>query len=89
MTTRHTVARLAYDVSGRFILIWCVTTAFLSLITLGLYLPFALNNLVRHLCNNIEVQIRWSETRPEAATGAEARANTDDVVPYESFEWQP
>jgi uncharacterized membrane protein YjgN (DUF898 family) len=59
MSQRMTIA-VVYEGRGRDILMWCVGTAALSLTTLGLYLPIALNDLVRYLCDSTEVQVRQS-----------------------------
>jgi len=56
--SQRTTVTVQYEASGPFIVGWCIETAFLSLITLGLYLPIGLNNLVRYLCDCTEVRIR-------------------------------
>jgi hypothetical protein len=55
--SQRTTVRVVYEASGPFIVGWCIETAFLSLITLGLYLPVGLNALVRYLCDCTRVEI--------------------------------
>lgn len=81
--TQYTIVRVVYDVSGRFTLGWCISTVLLSSITLGLYLPIAINSLARYLCDSIEIQISRSEV------GTEMEASAEPGVAYESFEWKP
>ena len=50
--------RVVYDGRGADILLWCVTTALFSLITLGLYLPVGINRLVRYILESTELQIQ-------------------------------
>jgi uncharacterized membrane protein YjgN (DUF898 family) len=60
MASSYRSVRIVYDGRGRDILWWCISTAFFSLITLGLYLPVAINKLVRYIFDNTEVQIQES-----------------------------
>ena len=50
--------RIVYGGRGRDILWWCISTAFFTLITLGLYLPVAINRLVTYIFDNTELQIQ-------------------------------
>ena len=52
---------IVYSARGRDILTWCIKTAFLSLVTLGFYLPVAANNLVKYLCEHTKIRIDESE----------------------------
>lgn len=61
MTKRHKTIGMVYTARGQDILIWCIKTFFLSLITLGFYLPIAANNLVKYLCEHTEIRIGESE----------------------------
>jgi len=61
MTSSNKSVRIVYEGRGRDILAWCITTLFFSLITLGLYLPVAINRLVRYIFDNTEVQIQMQE----------------------------
>ncbi|MDM8001252.1 MAG: DUF898 family protein [Dehalococcoidia bacterium] len=58
MASAYRSVRIVYEGRGRDILWWCVTTAFFSLITLGLYLPVAINRLVRYIFDNTELQVQ-------------------------------
>jgi uncharacterized membrane protein YjgN (DUF898 family) len=60
MASSYRSVRIVYDGRGRDILWWCISTAFFSLITLGLYLPVAINKLVKYIFDNSEVQIQES-----------------------------
>jgi uncharacterized membrane protein YjgN (DUF898 family) len=60
MASSYRTVRIVYDGRGRDILWWCISTALFSLITLGLYLPVAINKLVRYIFDNTEVQIQES-----------------------------
>jgi uncharacterized membrane protein YjgN (DUF898 family) len=60
MASSYRSVRIVYEGRGRDILWWCISTAFFSLITLGLYLPVAINKLVRYIFDNTEVQIQES-----------------------------
>jgi uncharacterized membrane protein YjgN (DUF898 family) len=62
MASSYRSVRIVYEGRGRDILWWCISTAFFSLITLGLYLPVAINKLVRYIFDNTEVQIQESPT---------------------------
>ena len=65
MAAQNRSVRIVYTGRGRDILWWCISTAFFSLITLGLYLPVGINRLVRYIFENTEVQIQVQE--PSAA----------------------
>jgi uncharacterized membrane protein YjgN (DUF898 family) len=71
MTKQYRRIGIVYNARGRDILAWCVTTAFLSLITLGLYLPVAVNRLMRYLCENTEIHIDESQVAEIQDTPAE------------------
>jgi len=60
MENNYKSVKVVYNGRGRDILWWCISTAFFSLITLGLYLPVAINRLVRYIFDNTEVQIQES-----------------------------
>ena len=60
MAGSYRSVRIVYEGRGSDILVWFVTTVFFSLITLGLYLPVAVNRLVRYIFDNTEVQIEES-----------------------------
>jgi uncharacterized membrane protein YjgN (DUF898 family) len=60
MASSYRSVRIVYDGRGRDILWWCISTAFFSLITLGLYLPVAINKLVKYIFDNSEIQIQES-----------------------------
>ena len=60
MAGSYRSVRVVYGGRGSDILVWFVTTVFFSLITLGLYLPVAVNRLVRYIFDNTEVQIEES-----------------------------
>jgi uncharacterized membrane protein YjgN (DUF898 family) len=60
MGSNYKSVRIVYEGRGSDILWWCISTAFFSLITLGLYLPVAVNRLVRYIFENTEVQIQES-----------------------------
>jgi uncharacterized membrane protein YjgN (DUF898 family) len=60
MASSYRSVRIVYEGRGRDILWWCITTLFFSLVTLGLYLPVAINKLVRYIFDNTEVQIQES-----------------------------
>jgi len=62
MVGSYRSVKIVYKGRGRDILWWCISTAFLSLITLGLYLPVAINRLVRYIFENTEVQIQIQES---------------------------
>jgi uncharacterized membrane protein YjgN (DUF898 family) len=68
MASSNRSVRIVYEGRGRDILWWCITTLFFSLITLGLYLPVAINRLVRYVFDNTEVRIQVQEP-PAAQTG--------------------
>jgi uncharacterized membrane protein YjgN (DUF898 family) len=50
-------AKIVYKGTGGDIFLWCIVTALLSLVTLGLYLPFAANKLCKYLLEHIEINI--------------------------------
>jgi len=58
MASSYRSVRIVYEGRGRDILWWCISTAVFSLITLGLYLPVAINKLVRYIFDNTEVHIQ-------------------------------
>lgn len=60
MASSYRSVKVVYEGRGRDILWWCVSTAFFTLITLGLYLPVAINRLVRYIFENTEVHIQES-----------------------------
>jgi uncharacterized membrane protein YjgN (DUF898 family) len=60
MASSYRSVRVVYEGRGSDILWWCISTVFFSLITLGLYLPVAINRLVRYIFDNTEVQIQES-----------------------------
>jgi uncharacterized membrane protein YjgN (DUF898 family) len=66
MASSYRSVRVVYNGRGRDILWWCISTAFFSLITLGLYLPVAINHLVRYIFDNTEVQIQESSASQSA-----------------------
>ena len=61
MASSYRSVRIVYEGRGSDILWWCISTVFFSLITLGLYLPVAINRLVRYIFDNTEVQIQVQE----------------------------
>jgi len=50
-------AKIVYKGTGGDIFLWCIVTGLLSLVTLGLYLPFAANKLCKYLLEHIEINI--------------------------------
>jgi uncharacterized membrane protein YjgN (DUF898 family) len=68
MAGSYRSVRVVYDGRGRDVLWWCISTAFFSLITLGLYLPVAINRLVRYIFDNTELQIQDLPASPPADT---------------------
>lgn len=58
MASSYRSVRIVYEGRGRDILWWCVSTAVFSLITLGLYLPVAINRLVKYIFDNTELQVQ-------------------------------
>ena len=50
-------AKIVYKGTGGDIFLWCIVTVLLSLVTLGLYLPFAANRLWKYLLEHIEINI--------------------------------
>ena len=66
MASSYRSVKVVYDGRGRDILWWCISTALFSLITLGLYLPVAINKLVRYIFENTEVQIQESSASQAA-----------------------
>ena len=69
MWSNYKSVKVVYKGRGRDILWWCISTAFFSLITLGLYLPVAINRLVRYIFENTEVQIQIQEPPASQPTG--------------------
>ena len=57
MIKQDRTVRVIYSARGRDILAWFIITVFFSLITLGLYLPIAVNKLVRYMSEHTEVHI--------------------------------
>jgi uncharacterized membrane protein YjgN (DUF898 family) len=57
MTRQCRIVKVVYTARGRDILAWFIRTLLFSLITLGLYLPVAVNKLVRYMCQHTEVHI--------------------------------
>ena len=53
----ETIVTIVYKARSRDILAWYIKTAFLSLITLGLYLPVGANSLVRYLREHTQIYI--------------------------------
>lgn len=58
MASSYRSVRIVYEGRGRDILWWVITTAVFSLITLGLYLPVAINRLVKYIFDNTELQVQ-------------------------------
>jgi len=50
-------AKIVYKGRGGDIFLWCIVTGLLSIITLGLYLPFAANRLWKYLWGHTEINI--------------------------------
>jgi len=50
-------AKIVYKGTGGDIFLWCIVTGLLSIITLGLYLPFAANRLWKYLWEHTEINI--------------------------------
>ena len=69
MGSNYKSVKVVYNGRGRDVLWWCISTAFFSLITLGLYLPVAINRLVRYIFENTEVQIQIQEPPASQPTG--------------------
>ncbi len=63
MIRQERTVRMVYKARGRDILFWFLKTAFFSLITLGLYLPVAANQLVRYMCEHTEINIVESHSQ--------------------------
>jgi len=63
MIRQERTVRMLYKARGRDILFWFLKTAFFSLITLGLYLPVAANQLVRYMCEHTEIHIVESQSQ--------------------------
>jgi uncharacterized membrane protein YjgN (DUF898 family) len=61
MAGRYRRVGIVYTAAGQDILIWFIRTAILSVLTLGLYLPVAVNNLVKYLCAHTEIHIGESQ----------------------------
>ena len=68
--SQRTTVRVVYEASGPYVFGWAIETAFLSLITLGLYLPIGLNNLVCYLCDCTELQMWQSEDSSDSTPSA-------------------
>ena len=64
MANSYRSVRIVYEGRGRDILWWCISTLLFSLITLGLYLPVAINKLVRYIFDNTEVHIQEPSASP-------------------------
>jgi uncharacterized membrane protein YjgN (DUF898 family) len=62
MIQQERTVRVEYSARSRDVLAWFVQTAFFSLITLGLYLPVAVNRLVRYMCQHTEIKILELQT---------------------------
>jgi hypothetical protein len=87
MSRKQPTVRVVWEASSSVILLWCVASALLSLITLGLYLPIALNNLVKYLCDCTEVQIHQNENRVAIAKAQELeREKAQAAATIEAFE---
>ena len=65
MSRQYRTVGIVYTAKGRDIFLWFLKTAVLSLITLGLYLPVAINELVRYLFDHTELYIGESQQTPE------------------------
>ena len=63
MIRQESIVSMMYRARGRDILFWFLKTAFFSLITLGLYLPVAANQLVRYMCEHTEIHIVESQSQ--------------------------
>jgi uncharacterized membrane protein YjgN (DUF898 family) len=61
MSRRYRTVGVVYTARGRDILGWFIRTVFFSVITLGLYLPVAVNELVRYLFDHTELCIGESQ----------------------------
>lgn len=66
MSRQYRTVGVVYTARGRDILFWFLKTVVLSLVTLGLYLPVAINELVRYLFDHTEVYIGESQQVPES-----------------------
>jgi len=66
MSRQYRTVGIVYTARGRDIFIWFVKTVALSVITLGLYLPVAINELVRYLFDHTEVYIGEPQQGPES-----------------------
>jgi uncharacterized membrane protein YjgN (DUF898 family) len=66
MASSYRSVKIVYAGRGRDILWWCISTAIFTLITLGLYLPVAINRLVRYIFENTEVHIEGPSASPPA-----------------------
>jgi uncharacterized membrane protein YjgN (DUF898 family) len=75
MAGSYRSVRVVYDGTGTDILWWCISTVVFSLITLGLYLPVAVNRLVRYIFDNTELVIQ------EVPASGEAGAVSDATSP--------
>jgi uncharacterized membrane protein YjgN (DUF898 family) len=50
-------AKIVYKGKGGDIFLWCIVTGLLSVVTLGVYLPFAANKLWKYLWEHMEINI--------------------------------
>ena len=61
MSRQYRTVGVVYTAKGRDILLWFVRTVVFSVLTLGLYLPVAINELVRYLFDHTELYIGESQ----------------------------
>jgi uncharacterized membrane protein YjgN (DUF898 family) len=61
MSRQYRTVGVVYTARGRDILVWFVRAVVFSVFTLGLYLPVAINELVRYLFDHTEVYIGESQ----------------------------
>jgi len=61
MSRQYRTVGVVYTAKGRDILLWFVRTVVFSVLTLGLYLPVAVNELVRYLFDHTELYIGESQ----------------------------
>lgn len=71
MASSYRSVRIVYEGRGRDILWWCISTALFTLLTLGLYLPVAINRLVRYIFDNTELQVQEQPSSRPAEIRAE------------------
>ncbi len=76
MASSYRSVRIVYEGRGRDILWWCISTAIFSLITLGLYLPVAINKLVRYIFDNTEVHIQEPSASSQADAGPDSASTS-------------